>query len=179
MSDLCKVTAKLGLDEPDIDVQGYDLETARALIQGVSRIEWEEDAHTKPKLCTYVKMRCFDEQPCLAKLSMARRQRSLMAKLFCGIFPLELETGRYQGVKRELRYCRVCVSGAVEDEIHFLFCCRSLKETRKGLLLDIGADKEKEEERKGEGEQESEERVDGSEDEDEEEEEVKVSDEDC
>ncbi len=42
MSDLCKVTTKLGLDDPDMDVQGYDLETARTLIHGVSRLEWEE-----------------------------------------------------------------------------------------------------------------------------------------
>ena len=67
VSDLCKVTTKLGMEEPDIDVQGYDLETSWALIQEGSRVEWEEDAHTKPKLRTYVEMRCFDEQPCLVK----------------------------------------------------------------------------------------------------------------
>ena len=41
----------------------------------------------------------------------------LVAKLLCGILLLELETGRYQGVDKKNRVCRVCGTGAVEDEI--------------------------------------------------------------
>ena len=89
-------------------------------------------------------MRSFDEQPCMVKLGMTRQQRSLISKLFCGILPLEVETGRYQGVKRELRYCRVCESGAVEDEVHFLFRCPPLKDSRKDSLT-ISKENEEEE----------------------------------
>ena len=64
-----------------------------------------------------------------------------MARLLCGILPLELEVGRYAGVDKHLRYCRVCETGAVEDEIHFLFCCPKLKTERKDLL-DIVQDPE-------------------------------------
>ena len=80
-----------------------------------------------------------------------------MSKLFCGILPLEVETGRYQGVKRENRLCRVCEREIVEDEIHFLFSCRTLRDVRKGLLLDIREETEEEEEGKEESEEEEEE----------------------
>ena len=71
----------------------------------------------------------------------------------------------------------MCESGAVEDEIHFLFHCRSLRETSKGLLLDIGADGDEEEDEEEE-EREDTEGEEGS-DEEEEEEGMKVSDDDC
>ena len=57
-----------------------------------------------------------------------------MSKFLCGILPLELETGRYQGVPEEERYCRVCGSGEVETEIHFIFRCPKLTDSRKHVL---------------------------------------------
>ena len=51
----------------------------------------------------------------------------------CGILPLEVEVGRFQGVKRELRLCRVCGKKAVETEYHFLFSCKRLIYTRKKM----------------------------------------------
>ena len=80
-----------------------------------------------------MKIRDFDDEPYLVKTNMTRRQRSLVAKLLCGILPLELETGRYQGVDRKDRVCRVCGTGAVEDEIHFVFRCPSLTDGRRGI----------------------------------------------
>ena len=68
------------------------------------------------------------------KTGLSRYQRSLLARLLCGILPLELEVGRYTGVDKHLRYCRVCETGAVEDEIHFLFHCSELKTGCEDLL---------------------------------------------
>ena len=31
---------------------------------------------------------------------------------------------------RECRICKLCTSGEVEDEVHFIFSCGALKETR-------------------------------------------------
>ena len=45
-----------------------------------------------------------------------------------------LEVGRYKGVKRELRFCPLCKKNKIEDEIHFLYKCRSLKKVRKPFL---------------------------------------------
>ena len=83
LSDLSSVLTKLGLDPPEFDTPAYNLDMIQALVQGVSRLEWEEEALTKPKLRTYIKVRCLDEQPCLVKANVTCRQRSLVAKLRC------------------------------------------------------------------------------------------------
>ena len=87
----------------------------------------------KPKLRTYVKVKDFDNPACLVKIGMSRCQRSLIAQLLCGILPLKLEVGRYLGTDKRFRYCKVCGTKKVEDEIHFIFDCRRLKEECKGI----------------------------------------------
>ncbi len=37
------------------------------------------------------------------------------------IMPLEIETGRWQNKPAEERICKVCESGEVENEFHFIF----------------------------------------------------------
>ena len=46
---------------------------------------------------------------------------------------MRVETGRFKGVKRELRYCELCNSQQVEDELHMLFQCD--KVVRHGFEL--------------------------------------------
>ena len=118
LSDLKCVAQKMNQEPPSMDHMMYDLEAMAKKALDISRLEWKEEAFTKPKLCTYVKIKDFDNPTCLAKSAMSRCQRSLVAQMLCGILPLEVETVRYQGILREHRYCRVCVTGAVEDEVH-------------------------------------------------------------
>ena len=54
---------------------------------------------------------------------MATRYRSALARLRCGILPLEIEVGRYNGIPEERRICKLCDLGVVESELHFLFKC--------------------------------------------------------
>ena len=53
-----------------------------------------------------------------------------VARFLCGILPLEIETGRYTRVKRELRFCKICEGGVLEDETHFLLECPKLTRVR-------------------------------------------------
>ena len=71
----------------------------------------------------------------MVKTYLTYWQRSLVAKLLCRILPLELETGRYQDVDENDRTYRVCGTEAVENEIHFIFCCPGLRERRRGIKL--------------------------------------------
>ena len=71
----------------------------------------------------------------LIKNNLPKYQRSLLAKLSCGILPLEIETGRYSGTKAEGRYCRVCNLSEVEDEYHFLYLCPLLQTERSRLYV--------------------------------------------
>ena len=44
----------------------------------------------------------------------------LMTKLRLGILNLEIVLGRYEGIPREERFRKLCDSGLVEDEMHFV-----------------------------------------------------------
>ena len=61
-----------------------------------------------------------------------RESRALISKLRLGVLPLEIEKGRRLKPKpaRETRYCKLCNSGKIEDETHFLFECQSLSNVR-------------------------------------------------
>ncbi len=56
------------------------------------------------------------------RVNMDRKYRSVLAKLRCGILPLEIETGRWKNVDAGNRLCELCHTD-VEDEYHFMFRC--------------------------------------------------------
>ena len=57
------------------------------------------------------------------------RNRSLFARLVFGCLDIEIEIGRWHGVSHEHRICKLCKHD-VEDELHFLFDCISLRPSR-------------------------------------------------
>ncbi len=71
----------------------------------------------------------------MVNLNLSRQHRSLVAKLLCGILPLEVEVGRFQGAQHEDHHCRVCGEKATEDEYHFIFKCKKLKSCRKSIPI--------------------------------------------
>ena len=69
----------------------------------------------------------------------------MLAQIRSGILPLRIETGRYQNIKDnttkkmrkmkvEERICLICNSGAVENEIHFIFECEPYIEAPNELF---------------------------------------------
>ena len=95
---------------------------------------WSLLVESKPKLHLYklFKNEFSTERYCIVNLK--RSQRALIAKLRLGVFPINVELGRYTGTPREERLCPLCDHGEVEDEIHILFRCPSYKEPREVLL---------------------------------------------
>ena len=57
-----------------------------------------------------------------------------MARFLCRILPLEVEVGRFCNIKKELRICKLCDGGVVEDEMHFVFDCPSITSAREEFL---------------------------------------------
>ncbi len=68
---------------------------------------------------------------------MNRKQRSYLVKYRSGILPLEVETGRWQNKPVEERKCKVCKSGKVENEFHFIFICTLYTNIRATFLQNI------------------------------------------
>ena len=67
----------------------------------------------------------------------SRHKRSLIAKLRCGILPLEIETGRWRSKPEHERLCKDCNNGEIENENHFLFRCTTYTEERQRLINNI------------------------------------------
>jgi hypothetical protein len=60
--------------------------------------------------------------------------RILLSKLRIGMLNLEINLGRYEGVPREERLCKVCNSGLIEDEFHFVLVCNYYVPERQRLI---------------------------------------------
>ena len=43
---------------------------------------------------------------------------------------LEVETGRYNGIVRENRFCKLCNQNVIENEYHFMLCCSKYRNLR-------------------------------------------------
>ncbi len=82
------------------------------------------------KQCTYVLVKDFKEAGTLVRANIHRVQRSILSRMLGGILPLEIKTGRFRRLKRELRFCRLCGRLEVESELHFLFICEALDDVR-------------------------------------------------
>ena len=60
--------------------------------------------------------------------------RRVLIKLRGGTPELQVEMGRWRGLRREDRKCAECGSGKVEDVKHFLMRCEAWNRERKELI---------------------------------------------
>ena len=96
--------------------------------------KWREELERKPKLSTMqtIIMECGEESRC-AEIKVKSESRMIL-KLRGGTAPLQVEMGRWRGVKREERTCKECNSGEVEDVIHGLLRCPTWNSLRQPLM---------------------------------------------
>ena len=82
----------------------------------------------KSKLRLY---RTFKDQYSVAtycNINLTRAQKALVAKIRLGIFPINVETGRYSGKPSHERKYLKCQDDLVEDEMHLLFKCKAYEQ---------------------------------------------------
>ena len=86
--------------------------------------EWSKDLEKKPKLLMIRRLVEYGEESSCAVVK-SKRERRVMLKLRGSTVAFQMETGRWQGMKRENRVCKECNSGAheVEDVTHWLLKC--------------------------------------------------------
>jgi hypothetical protein len=95
-------------------------------------VEFSELLLTKPKLRTY--RNCKNSISCENYVFIRnRKKRSFVAQIRLGILPLNIELGRFRGVKLEERTCEICKNNLIEDEFHFLCVC-PLYESYRNIL---------------------------------------------
>ena len=94
---------------------------------------WHEETSHISKLVNYAALKTDLSPLPHVSANLPKSRRSLISRLLCGSLKLQIEVGRYSGTPREERYCELCKTGAVEDELHFLFDCVSSQDLRQDL----------------------------------------------
>jgi hypothetical protein len=105
--------------------------------------DWKHAVNTKPKLRTYkqLKKRLEIEEYLLD--DQCRYGRYEMTKLRGGTNRLRIEKGRYETneegepLSPEQRTCQICMTGAMEDEEHFMLHCQSYADIRHRMWQSI------------------------------------------
>ena len=134
LGDIKGICEEANIIPPENTMWIYDIDAVHRKLMLKEREEWKDAAEEMSKLSTYVVIKDFTEIGTLVKSNLPRNHRSLMARLLCGILPLEIEVGRFTDIKQELRFCKLCNGGVVEDEIHFLMTCTAMSEARERFI---------------------------------------------
>ena len=66
------------------------------------------------------------------KIILPVRHRAAFSKFRCGVAPIRIETGRYEGLPEEARLCPFC--NVLENEMHVIMNCRVYDDLREPLL---------------------------------------------
>ena len=91
----------------------------------------------KPKLDLYRHYKNTPSQESYCKVSLKRGQRSVLVKIRLGVFPINLELGRYSRIPREERWCVICTRQEIENEFHVFFQCPNYDSQREILFCQL------------------------------------------
>ncbi len=92
--------------------------------------QWQLDVLDKPKLRTYINFKVSYNVEDYVMSFLSHAQRSYLAQSICGILPVHIETGKWQGTQLDKRISKVCNSNSFENEEHFIFHCNKYNNTR-------------------------------------------------
>lgn len=96
--------------------------------------DWSTSISNMPKLDYYRKFKtmfCHEDYLDIITSDKLRKQLSCFRlSSHC----LEIEFGRYTGIIRENRLCKLCTQNTVESEYHFMLCCSRYSDIRNKYL---------------------------------------------
>ena len=96
----------------------------------LNNVERANGSHSK--LRTYKMFKSEYETEKYLTVNLPIRHRSALAKFRCGVAPIRIETGRYEGLPLESRLCSQCNS--VESECHVICDCSLYEDLRNTLF---------------------------------------------
>ena len=133
-SEISKIFHKFNLGQKFSDKQFCDLRVITKKVNETMGDQWKTEVDQKPKLRTY-KLFKNEFKTSNSVFINNRSKRSLLSRFRLGILALRIETGRwYQGIDANLRLCKICNNGEVEDEQHFLMRCNVYNDFRQSLF---------------------------------------------
>ena len=84
---------------------------------------WHMSINNSPKLELYSKFKKEFSYESYLDIISNNKWLKVFARFRLSSHKLEIESGRFNGIPREQRHCKVCSSNLIENEYHFLLCC--------------------------------------------------------
>ena len=95
--------------------------------------QWFASIHRNSKLDAYIGFKTVYEHESYLHCVTIRKFRRILAQFRVSAHSLEIERGRYSGVARTDRICKIYQS-SIEDQYHFVFICDIYKDLRVKYL---------------------------------------------
>ena len=112
---------------------------AKACVKRKDLELWAGALQKKAKLRVYRQLKSDLRQEEFLAWALPPKQRVLYARLRSGTHQLRIETGRWRKEPEEERVCKVCITGSVESEAHFLLDCYVYNRLRQSMFKQIKA----------------------------------------
>ena len=119
------------------------LEQCKDILVSADKNEWLNALHDDKDLPNGNKLRCYRSFKTELKIesyvefNLPWYKKKIFAMLRAGCLPLEVETGRHSKpdkVPLHERLCKLCNSGEIEDEFHFVMRCNVYDDLRDSLF---------------------------------------------
>ena len=133
--DVSNIVNEIGLYSSFINKIPICIENAKHELEKIEITQWEENVNNMDKLRTYANFKWSFGVEKYVKTLLSKSHRSFLAQFRCGILPIRIETGRFQGLHIRDRLCEVCNQCCIEDEIHFLLECPTYECERNTLFI--------------------------------------------
>ena len=99
------------------------LTTSKQTLLSTYETDWVKKVKSLPKLRTYRCLKTELKVEDYVKAPMSRMNRSSIARMRNGTFPINIELGRYRNLPIEARLCDSCDANKIENEEHYLIHC--------------------------------------------------------
>ena len=109
------VLSDIGCDDNFQNIVPHDTEYATIILAEMDTMDWDIKRYKSEKLRYYNLYKYDNTLAEYVMMNISKYQRSLFAQFRSGILPLEIEIGRYRNIPLELRVCKMCHLGVVED----------------------------------------------------------------
>ena len=93
-------------------------------------IKWSNEILLVPELRFYSIFKENYRVETFVKLIQNRKKRAIISQFRYIVLPLKIETGRFQDIPIEYRFCIFCEDNVIESELHFLLHCSHYNEIR-------------------------------------------------
>ena len=95
---------------------------------------WAACVNTYGNLRTYKMLKSELKCEWYLCMDLPRKVINTLVRLRGGLLRIGVNEGRYDQTPLQLRICKLCNSGQIDDEIHFIFYCRALSTFRINLM---------------------------------------------